>query len=65
MDLSKSRWLGIDYAPDPEERSYLERAELQKDDTVAVKASVLSNRESERFLECRWRDEAFSRSGYR
>jgi hypothetical protein len=50
MDLSKSRWLGIDYAPDPEERSYLERAELQKDDTVAVKASVLSNRESERFF---------------
>src|SRR6516165_7202526 len=50
MDLSKSRWLGIDYAPDPEERSYLERAELQKDDTVAVKASVLANRESERFF---------------
>jgi len=50
MDLSKSRWLGIDYAPKPEERTYLERAELQKDDTIAVKASVLSNQESERFF---------------
>jgi hypothetical protein len=50
MDLSKSRWLGIDYAPEPGERAFLERAELQKDDTVAVKAAVLSNQESERFF---------------
>jgi LssY C-terminus len=50
MDLSKSRWLGIDYAPEPLERAYLDRAELQKDDTIAVKASVLSNQESERFF---------------
>src|SRR5262244_1112183 len=50
MDLSKSRWLGIDYSPQPEERAFLERAELEKDDTIAVKASVLSNQESERFF---------------
>src|SRR5262249_1787179 len=30
--------------------AFLERAELQKDDTVAVKSSVLSNQESERFF---------------
>jgi hypothetical protein len=50
MSLWNSRWLGVPYSPHPEERTYLERAEVRKDDTIAVKASVLANRESERFF---------------
>jgi hypothetical protein len=50
MDLWKSRWLGIPYAPQPDERTYLDRSEVRKDDAVVVRASVLSNRESERFF---------------
>ncbi len=50
MDLWKSRWLGVPYAPQPDECTYLDRAEVRKDDTVIVRASVLSNREGERFF---------------
>ncbi len=50
MGLWNSRWLGVPYSPRPEERSYLERAEVRKDDTLVVRASVLANRESERFF---------------
>jgi LssY C-terminus len=50
MGLWNSRWLGVRYAPQPEERTYLDRAEERKDDTLVVRASVLANRESERFF---------------
>jgi hypothetical protein len=50
MGLWNSRWLGIPYSPQPEERAYLDRAEMRKDDTVVVRASVLANRESEQFF---------------
>jgi hypothetical protein len=50
MGLWNSRWLGVRYAPQPEERTYLDRAEVQKDDTLVVRASVLANRESDRFF---------------
>jgi hypothetical protein len=44
------RWLGVRYAPQPEHRPFLERAEAQKDDEVIVRAAVLDRRESERFF---------------
>src|SRR5262249_15721899 len=50
MSLWNSRWLGVRYSPDPEERTYLDRAEVRKDEVIVVRASVLANRESERFL---------------
>src|SRR5260370_32559973 len=50
MDIWKSRWLGIPYSPQPEERTYLDRAEVRQDDTIVVRASVLANWESERFF---------------
>jgi hypothetical protein len=50
MDLWNSRWLGIPYRPDPDEHSYLERAQVRQDDDVVVRASVLDKRESERFF---------------
>jgi hypothetical protein len=50
MALWNSRWLGVPYSPHPEERAYIDRAEIRKDDTVMVRASVLANRESERFF---------------
>jgi LssY-like putative type I secretion system component LssY len=50
MGLWKSRWLGIPYSPHPEERTHLDRAEVRKDEALVVRASVLANRESERFF---------------
>jgi hypothetical protein len=50
MDLWNSRWLGVPYAPRPEERAYLARAEVRQDDTAVVRASVLAKGESERFF---------------
>jgi hypothetical protein len=50
MDLFHSRWLGIPYSPQSEERSFLDRAEVRRDDTVLVRAAVLANWESERFF---------------
>jgi hypothetical protein len=50
MHLLKSRWLGIAYSPQPEERAFLDRTEVRRDDALVVRASVLANRESERFF---------------
>ena len=50
MDLWNSRWLGIPYRPDPDEHSYLERAQVRQDEDLIVRASVLDRRESERFF---------------
>ena len=44
------RWLGIPYTPRPEERPFLERAVVQRDDELVVCAAVLDHRESERFF---------------
>jgi hypothetical protein len=43
-------WLGVRYAPRPDERGFLNRAETQRDDELEVRAAVLDNRESERFF---------------
>jgi hypothetical protein len=50
MNLWQSRLLGVPYKPQPEERAFLERAVVQKRDDLIVKASVLNDRESERFF---------------
>jgi hypothetical protein len=50
MSLWNLRWLGISYTPDPDESSFLHRAEVQRQDDVAVRVSVLDNRESARFF---------------
>lgn len=50
MSLWQSRWLGIHYEPRPEERPFLERKAVQKDDELEVSVSVLGDRESERFF---------------
>src|SRR5262249_55726589 len=50
MDIWNSRWLGIAYEPRPDERSFLDRVEVQKDNDVVVRVSVLDARESDRFF---------------
>src|SRR5262245_9438082 len=50
MNLWTSRLLGIPYFPRPDERTYLDRVEVRQDDALLVRASVLANRESERFF---------------
>ncbi|MBI3407233.1 MAG: LssY C-terminal domain-containing protein [Planctomycetes bacterium] len=50
MSVFNSRWLGVPYTPRPEERTFLERAETQRDDELAVRVAVLDTRESERFF---------------
>jgi LssY C-terminus len=49
-----TRWIvkvfGVSYTPQPDECGFLDRAELQKDDELEVRAAVLDNRESERFF---------------
>jgi LssY C-terminus len=53
MALSKIldvRWLGVPFSPHPEERPFLQRAELQHDEEVEIQAAVLDNRETERFF---------------
>ena len=50
MNLSESRWLGVRYKPQPEERSFIERTEVQHDEEVTVFASVLDDTESELFF---------------
>jgi hypothetical protein len=42
--------LGVPYTPHPEERPFLQRAEVRQDDEVVVGVSVLDHRESERFF---------------
>ncbi len=48
--LSESRWLGVRYNPQPEQRSFAERAQVRHDEEVTVSASVLDDRESELFF---------------
>jgi len=48
--LSESRWLGVRYKPQPEERSFMERTQVQHDEEVAISAAVLDDQESERFF---------------
>jgi len=50
MNLSESRWLGVRYKPQPEERSFIERTQVQYDEDVTVSASVLVDSESELFF---------------
>jgi hypothetical protein len=50
IDIWGLRWLGVSYTPRPEERPFLERAEIQRDDQLQVRAAVLDDRESERFF---------------
>jgi hypothetical protein len=44
------RWLGVPYNPRPEERAFLDRCEVQRDDEMEIQAVVLDDRESERFF---------------
>jgi hypothetical protein len=44
------RWLTVDYSPHPEERSFLERAQTQREAGVATTVAVASDRESERIF---------------
>jgi hypothetical protein len=50
VNLLRFRWLGMSYTPHPEERPFLQRAEVQRDDELCVSLSVLDDRESERFF---------------
>lgn len=50
MILSKSRLLGVPYTPHPEEVSFVDRAEVKRNEDLAVSVSVLDDRESERFF---------------
>jgi hypothetical protein len=49
-----NRWFvkvfSVPYTPQPDDRGFLDRAELQKDDELEIRAAVLDNRESERFF---------------
>ncbi len=47
-DIFTVRWLGVAYTPRPEERSFLERAQVQQDQQLQVRVAVLDHRESER-----------------
>jgi hypothetical protein len=44
------RWFGVPYTPRPDERPFLERAQVQRDGDVESKVAVLSSRESDRFF---------------
>ncbi|MDY0040556.1 MAG: LssY C-terminal domain-containing protein, partial [Desulforhabdus sp.] len=50
MILTRSRLLGVPYKPHPEERAFVERADVQRDEELAVSVSVLDDHESERFF---------------
>src|SRR6266446_5614541 len=50
MSLWKYFRLGVPYTPRPDEQSFLQRAHLQRDDELVVRAAVLDARESERFF---------------
>lgn len=50
MKLMPFRWLGVSYAPRPEERPFLERAQVQRNGEIEVRVAVLDDRESERFF---------------
>src|SRR5258708_19530931 len=46
----KTLWLGVPYAPNPEARSFEERAVVGKDDEFHVTVAVLDDRESDQFF---------------
>jgi LssY C-terminus len=50
VDLWNIRWLGIPYTPRPDERPFLKRLEIQRDDELAVKVAVLDDKESDRYF---------------
>jgi hypothetical protein len=50
IDIWTIPWLGVSYTPQPEEQSFLQRAEVQQDDELVVHVAVLDHRESERFF---------------
>jgi hypothetical protein len=50
MDFWKFRWLTVPYAPQPDERTFLQRTVVQQDDELIVSVSVLDDRESHRFF---------------
>ncbi len=49
-DILTFRWLGVPYKPRPEERPFLARAEVRRDDELAVRVAVLDHHEAERFF---------------
>jgi hypothetical protein len=49
-NLWNARWLGVPYQPRPDDRPFLHRAKVQKDDDLVLSVSVLEDRESERFF---------------
>jgi hypothetical protein len=44
------RWLTVAYAPEPEDRAFLERAQSRSEDGLEVSVAVLSDHESRRFF---------------
>jgi hypothetical protein len=44
------RGLGVPYTPQPEERAFLDRAEVRREGGLLVRASVLDDHESDRFF---------------
>jgi hypothetical protein len=50
MDFWNQRVLGVPYTPHPKARPFLQRAIAQRDNELTVRASVLDNREGERFF---------------
>jgi LssY C-terminus len=48
--VSGIRWFGVRYAPRSDERSFLDRAQVQENSDVKVTVAVLGSRESERFF---------------
>ncbi len=50
MDFWMFRWLSIPYLPQPDERPFLNRAELQRDEEIMVEVAVLDVWESHRFF---------------
>jgi hypothetical protein len=51
MSVWNLAWLGVPYKPRPEERTFLDRAEEQRDGELTVRVAVLDNREAERFFD--------------
>ena len=45
---SLRRWLTVNYSPHPDERSFLERAQIRRQGEVEITVAVPSDRESER-----------------
>src|SRR5437764_6091233 len=49
MGLLHFRFLRVLYTPRPEERSFIEREVVQRDDEFVIRVAVPNNRESDRF----------------